>query len=246
MSANFVRNEFINYQRLKVAEVNCVYLFFKRIFDIVFSVIGIILLFPLGLLVSILILIDSKGPIFYCQTRVGKYFKKFKIFKFRTMIYKAEDKGSHITSLNDWRITRFGSFFRKFKIDELPQLLNVFIGNMSFVGPRPEIPEYINYNNDFDKVLSIKPGITDFASIKYRNENELLYKAKLEGKDILKYYKEKILVDKINLCLEYIENISLFVDICIIIKTIFCLKQNNVVVYEKDININKKKEEVYN
>jgi len=190
----------------------------KRIFDIIFSGLGLLILSPLFLVVAILIKIDSKGPIFFRQRRVGKNGKIFKIWKFRTMINKGWQKGPLITiSDQDPRITHFGKFLRKYKLDELPQLINVLKGEMSLVGPRPEVPEYVAlYTSEQKKVLSVKPGITDFASLKYINENEILSKTDNWEKS----YINHIMPNKLNINLEYIKKKSLALDLIIILKTI--------------------------
>ena len=170
------------------------------------------------MVISALIKLGSKGPIFFKQVRVGKDGKEFKIFKFRTMITDAETKGLQLTVGKDPRITSIGHILRKYKLDELPQLINIIKGDMSFVGPRPEVPKYVSmYNEEQKKVLQVKPGITDVASLEYINENELL-------KDALnpeKMYIEKIMPAKLELNYKYIQNQSLFLDIKIIFQTIF-------------------------
>jgi lipopolysaccharide/colanic/teichoic acid biosynthesis glycosyltransferase len=176
------------------------------------------LLFTIGLLIKI----DSKGHVFYTQTRVGRNYKNFKIIKFRTML---EQSGLNITSKDDNRITRIGRYLRTMKLDELPQLINVLLGDMSLVGPRPEIPEYVNEFILYNSVLTVRPGITDYASIKYKNEEEILFKAKKNGMDMIEYYKEVILFDKIKLNLKYIKQKSLTIDLFIIIKTLMCLRK---------------------
>ena len=188
----------------------------KRLFDILVSGIGLICLSPLLLIVAIWIKLDSPGPVFYRQVRVGRYNKDFRIFKFRSMRI-GSDKGSLVTiGGRDPRITRSGYFIRKFKIDELPQLINVLIGDMSLVGPRPEVRRYVNYwTVEQMHVLDVRPGITDPASIKYRNENELLAQAE----DPEKYYIEVIMQEKIKLYLEYTEKSSFWYDIKLIIQT---------------------------
>ena len=188
----------------------------KRLFDILVSGIGLICLSPLLLIVAIWIKLDSPGPVFYCQVRVGRYNKDFRIFKFRSMRI-GSDKGSLVTiGGRDPRITRSGYFIRKFKIDELPQLINVLIGDMSLVGPRPEVRHYVNYwTAEQMHVLDVRPGVTDPASIKYRNENELLAQAE----DPEKYYIEVIMQEKIKLYLEYTEKSSFWYDIKLIIQT---------------------------
>jgi Sugar transferases involved in lipopolysaccharide synthesis len=189
----------------------------KRFFDFFLSLIGLTILSPILIIVSILIKVDSNGPVFFMQTRVGKNGEYFKIFKFRTMIVDAEKKGKQITVGKDNRITKVGATLRKYKIDELPQLINVLVGNMSLVGPRPEVPKYVNlYTEDQKKVLHVKPGITDLASIKYRDENDIL--ATVDNPE--EYYIGIIMKDKINLNLEYINTSNVFLDFMIIIKTI--------------------------
>ena len=144
----------------------------KRIFDIFFSILGLILLSPLLLVVSIFIKIDSKGSIFFKQLRVGQGGKQFFTYKFRTMVQDAEKRGARLTSAKDSRITTAGKILRKYKIDELPQLINVLKGEMSFVGPRPELPEYVDlFREEYEIILRVKPGITDIASIKYLDES---------------------------------------------------------------------------
>lgn len=177
----------------------------KRLFDIVASGLGLIVLSPLFLILAIWIKLDSKGPVFYRQVRVGKDNKDFRIFKFRSM-REGSDKGSLVTiGGRDPRVTRSGYWIRKFKLDELPQLINVFIGDMSLVGPRPEVRHYVDYwTPEQMRVLDVRPGITDPASIKFRNENELMEKAE----DPEKYYIEVIMQEKIKLYLEYVEKHS--------------------------------------
>ncbi len=189
----------------------------KRIFDIVCSGLGLIILSPFLLFVAIRIKMGSDGPVFFKQIRVGEKGREFKILKFRTMVVDAEKLGRQITVGNDSRITKIGAFLRKYKIDELPQLINVFKGDMSLVGPRPEVPRYVNmYTEEQRKVLDVKPGITDLASIRYRDENELLGQA--ENPD--EFYINTIMPDKLALNLEYINKSNIFLDIYIILKTI--------------------------
>lgn len=192
----------------------------KRLFDIVASGLGLMILSPIFLLIAIWIKLDSPGPVFYRQVRVGRHNKDFKIFKFRSMRV-GSDKGSLITvGGHDTRITRSGYFIRKTKIDELPQLINVFIGDMSLVGPRPEVRHYVNYWTEEQlHVLDVRPGITDPASIRYRNENELLEKAE----DPEKYYIEVIMQDKIALYLDYVKNNSFFYDLQLLFKTFYTI-----------------------
>ncbi|MEH7437947.1 sugar transferase [Neobacillus drentensis] len=192
--------------------------FVKRAFDVVMSLLGLILLSPFFLIISLLIKIDSPGPVLFKQVRVGRFEKNFKILKFRTMVTDAEKRGAQITVGRDSRITRVGHLLRKSKLDELPQLINVFIGDMSLVGPRPEVPKYTQYYNKVQKrIFEIRPGITDYASIKYRDENEIL----ALSSEPEKTYIEEIMVDKLNLNLEYLEKKSLLTDIKIIFSTIY-------------------------
>ena len=189
----------------------------KRIFDIIFSFFGLIFLLPLLLIIALIIKIESKGSIFYLQQRVGKHNKDFKIFKFRTMFIGSDKKGLLTLGDKDPRVTKIGYILRKYKLDELPQLINVLIGNMSFVGPRPEVRKYVNYYLNEDLIiLSVKPGITDYASIYYRNEAELLKTTK----DPEKFYLENILPKKLELNKKYINSKNLFIDLKIIFKTV--------------------------
>lgn len=192
----------------------------KRAFDIIASGLGLIVLSPLFIILAIWIKQDSKGPVFYRQVRVGRNNKDFRIFKFRSMRV-GSDKGSLVAiGDHDPRITKSGYFIRKFKIDELPQLFNVFVGDMSLVGPRPEVRHYVNYwTQEQMHVLDVRPGITDPASIKFRNENELMEKAE----DPETYYIEVIMQEKIKLYLEYVEKHSFFYDIALIFKTFWVI-----------------------
>lgn len=188
----------------------------KRLFDILSSILGLILLSPILLLITIAIKIDSIGPVFFRQTRVGRRNRDFRIFKFRTMRV-GSDRGSLVTiGNNDSRITRIGSFLRQYKLDELPQLINVLIGDMSIVGPRPEVRHYVDYwTADQMRVLNVRPGITDPASVKFINENELLAQAS----DPEQYYIHVIMQDKINIYIDYVDHHSFLGDIGIIFKT---------------------------
>lgn len=189
----------------------------KRIFDILFSSIGLILISPILLVISIIIKITSEGPILFKQVRVAKDNKDFKILKFRTMIVDADKKGLKITVKDDPRITKIGKFLRKTKLDELPQLFNVLLGDMSFVGPRPEVRKYVDlYTEEQKQVLSVRPGITDLASIKYRNENELLDQS-TNPEDT---YINEIMPSKLKINLDYVKNINLVNDIKLILLTI--------------------------
>lgn len=189
----------------------------KRTFDILFSSIGLLMLLPVFVVMAVWIKADSEGPVFYRQVRVGMHGKLFRIFKFRSMRL-GSDKASQITiGERDSRITRSGIIIRKYKLDELPQLINVFTGDMSFVGPRPEVPKYVDLYTEAQRhVLDVRPGITDMASIKYINENELLGKAN-NPED---YYIHTIMPDKLSINLEYVKNNSFMDDVTIIFKTL--------------------------
>ena len=188
----------------------------KRVFDIIFSFIGIVILLPFFLLISLFIIIDSNGGIFYIQKRVGKNGIDFSLFKFRTMKTGADKKGLLTVGSKDARITNVGYALRKYKMDELPQLINVLFGTMSFVGPRPEVRKYVDlYSADQQQVLNVKPGITDYASLEYFNENELL--AKSENPE--ETYIREVLPAKIELNKKYINDAGLITDFKIIFKT---------------------------
>jgi lipopolysaccharide/colanic/teichoic acid biosynthesis glycosyltransferase len=189
----------------------------KRLFDIVFSIIGLIILSPLFAAASVLIKLDSRGPVFFRQERVGRYFKPFRIYKFRTMTPDAGNKGALITVGGDKRITRIGHVLRKYKIDEMPQLLNILKGEMSFVGPRPEVREYVQlFRTDYAKLLMIRPGITDPASLTYSEEEKVL----AASGDWENNYVYNILPEKIAISLRYVENRSIFTDMRLVLRTI--------------------------
>ncbi len=192
----------------------------KRLFDFVVSLLGLLAIFPVLLLVAILIVVDSKGGVFYRQVRVGKGSKDFRIFKFRTMRPNADKLGLITVGGRDPRITKIGYYLRKYKIDELPQLINVLVGDMSFVGPRPEVRKYVDlYTEEQQKVLEVRPGITDLASIEFRNENEILEKQENPNQ----YYIDVIMPHKLDVNLKYLENRSLLKDIGVIFKTFFAI-----------------------
>lgn len=188
----------------------------KRIFDIFMSGLGLICLSPLFLVLAVWIKCDSVGPVFYRQVRVGRGNKDFRLFKFRSMRPDSDKLGLITVGGHDPRVTRSGYYIRKYKLDEFPQLINVFVGDMSLVGPRPEVRKYVDlYTPEQLRVLNVRPGITSLASIRYRNENEILAKAD----DPDKTYVEQIMPDKIAIDLEYVENASLTNDIKLIFKT---------------------------
>lgn len=189
----------------------------KRLMDILISSILLVMLIPVFAVISILILVDGKGGIFFGQQRIGLNFKPFVIWKFRTMRPGSESSGQLTIGNSDNRITGIGSKLRKYKLDELPQLWNVLIGEMSLVGPRPEVPRYVGlYNEDQKQVLSVKPGITDYASLQYIDENQLLASAQ----DPEKCYREEIMPAKLQLNIDYIKRSSVIEDFLIILKTV--------------------------
>ena len=191
----------------------------KRLFDLIFAIFGLILLLPFFLAISILIKIDSKGSVFFIQDRVGQDAFLFKIIKFRTMITSEEIK-STISIKGDVRVTRFGEVLRRYKIDELPELINILRGEMSFVGPRPDVPGYADkLNGDARNILKLKPGITSLASLKYSNEELLLS----QQKNPIDYNNNIIYPDKVKMNLNYYKNHNLWIDIKIIFATIFRL-----------------------
>lgn len=190
----------------------------KRLFDITASFFGILILSPLLIFIGLWVGLSSKGGVFYKQIRVGKNNKDFKLYKFRSMRVNSDKQGLLTVGSKDSRITKAGYFIRKYKIDELPQLINVLKGDMSFVGPRPEVRRYVDlYSEEQMKVLSVRPGITDPASIKYRNENDILSSASNPEE----YYIQHIMPDKLKINIDYINTRTFFKDIKIIFQTIF-------------------------
>ena len=189
----------------------------KRIFDVVASGLGLLVLSPFFLLLAVWIKLDSAGPVFYRQVRVGRYNRNFRLFKFRSMRVGADKKGLITVGGRDPRVTRSGYFIRKYKLDELPQLINVLLGDMSLVGPRPEVRKYVEmYTSEQLHVLDVRPGITDMASIRYRNENELL----VEAEDPEAFYIKVVMPDKLKINLEYVAKHSFWFDMKLIFKTI--------------------------
>ena len=202
------------YERLKKKKVS---LALKRIFDVIASSIMLVILSPLLLIISILIVTDSKGGVFYRQERVTQYGKKFKIFKFRTMVANADKIGTQVTVSNDNRITKIGAVIRKYRIDEIPQLLNILVGDMSLVGTRPESVHYVkHYTPEMMATLLLPAGVTSEASILYKDEAELLDQAD----DVDKVYIEKILPDKMKYNLESIKKFSFIREIGTMIRTV--------------------------
>lgn len=205
------------YNQLKKKEFS---LFLKRIFDIVVSLVLIVLLSPLLLVLSILIVLDSKGGVFYRQERVTQYGRKFRIFKFRTMVADADKIGTQVTVSNDSRITRVGSVIRKYRLDEIPQLFNILLGDMSLVGTRPESTHYVKfYTPEMYATLLLPAGVTSEASIMYKDEADLLDKAD----DVDKVYIEKVLPGKMRYNLESISNFSFIKEIGTMFKTVLAV-----------------------
>lgn len=204
----------------------------KRIFDISVSLILLILLSPIFLILAIAIKIDSKGPIFYRQERITQYGNIFKIFKFRTMIKDADKKGTLVTVSNDDRITRVGRVVRKYRLDEIPQLINILVGDMSFVGTRPEVKKYVDcYTDEMKATLLLPAGVTSYASIKFKNEDEVIEKYKLVKDDIDYIYINKILPIKMEWNVKYLKDFSLWKDIKVCAYTVLAV-----------LNISKKEE----
>ena len=205
----------------EILEHKKMYLFTKRIFDIFFSLILLIILSPVFLVVAITIKLDSKGPIFYRQERVTKYGRVFRIFKFRTMVVNADKKGSLVTINDDDRITKVGSKIRNSRLDEIPQLINILIGDMSFVGTRPEVKKYVDkYSEEMLATLLLPAGVTSEASINFRDEALIMNEYLKDNIDIDDIYVNKILPEKMKFNLEYLKKCSIIEDIKLCIKTI--------------------------
>ncbi len=196
------------------------YFIVKRILDILISIFALIIMIPFLIIISLIIFITMGSPVFFLQERVGKDWKNFKIYKFRTMVNNADKTGPGVSSSDDKRITKLGSFLRKYKLDELPQFFNVLAGSMSIVGPRPELLKYAKiYKNDYSQILKLTPGITDYASIEFKNEAELLK----NHNDSEKFYLYEILPQKISLYKKYLNEISFYTDLKILLYTVKAL-----------------------
>jgi lipopolysaccharide/colanic/teichoic acid biosynthesis glycosyltransferase len=192
----------------------------KRMFDIVVAAVALVVLFPLLVLTALLIKLDSPGPIFFRQERIGRNFRPFGIYKFRTMVQEASAHGGLITVGEDRRITRVGRILRKTKVDEIPQLINILKGEMAIVGPRPEIRYYVElFRRDYEEILKVRPGLTDLASLKYRDEASLLGKAANPEAE----YMTRVLPEKIRLAKDYLRRSSFLFDLSLILKTLFKL-----------------------
>jgi lipopolysaccharide/colanic/teichoic acid biosynthesis glycosyltransferase len=191
----------------------------KRIVDLFFSVLGLILLFPFFFIIAMAIKIDTRGPIFYRGERVGRNGKIFRIFKFRSMVPDAEKKGGTSTSAVDMRLTRVGKFIRMFKLDEFSQLVNVFLGDMSLVGPRPEVKKFVDlYSAEEKIILSVRPGITDWSSIKFHNEPEIIAASGIPDAD--QAYAQLIRPMKLKLQMKYIRERTIFLDLYLLVATV--------------------------
>ncbi len=195
----------------------------KRLFDLLMSSLGLLVLGPCLLLIALAIKLDSKGPVFFRQERVGRFGQPFRIHKFRTMRHEPQGSGLQITVGQDSRITRIGHLLRGSKLDELPQLLDVWLGTMSLVGPRPEVPRYVAHYPAAlrEKVLSVRPGITDIASIEYRDESRVLARAT----DPEQAYIQEVLPHKLALAAQYVDQSSVWLDIRLILRTVWAIVQ---------------------
>jgi len=194
----------------------------QRFFDVVLSAIGLLLLSPFFLLLALVIKLDSHGPVFYRGVRVGRYGRPFQIYKFRSMVADAEKKGAASTSTTDLRVTRSGRFIRKFKFDEFSQLISVFLGDMSLVGPRPEVQKFVDrYTPEEKAILTVRPGITDWSSIKFHNEGEIIEASGIPDAD--EAYEKLIRPEKLRLQLKYVKERNLWVDIKIVVSTVLTL-----------------------
>lgn len=208
----------------EILRKKAVSLLVKRLFDIVMSIVLLVVLSPVFLIVSLFIKADSKGPVFYRQERVTQYGKRFKIFKFRTMVVNADKIGSLVTINNDSRVTKIGKKLRKYRLDEIPQLLNIFTGDMTFVGTRPEVPKYVAYYTDEMKATLLLPaGVTSKASIEYKDEEKILKEA--ENTD--EVYVERILGEKMRINIESIKSFSFFSDMVLLMKTVFTVMKRD-------------------
>ena len=216
---DFMKNKKVKYY-YDILSKKRLQLLLKRLFDILMSLILLIILFPILLIISIIIKIDSKGPIFYRQIRITKYGKEFKIFKFRTMVVDADKNGSLVTLNDDQRITKIGKKIRKIRLDELPQLFNILLGDMSFVGTRPEVKKYVDfYNEEMLATLLLPAGVTSKASIEYKDEDEIISKySKKENIDDI--YLKRILPEKMKYNLEYLKNFNILLDLKLCINTV--------------------------
>ena len=220
---NDLPKEFLNDAVKKYYEIvsrKKISLLFKRIFDIIFSILILLILFIPIIIISIAIIIDSNGSVFYRQERVTKYGKKFRIFKFRTMVTNADKIGTLVTVKSDVRITKVGKFLRKYRLDEFPQIFNILIGDMSFVGTRPEVTKYVEKYSDYMYATLLLPaGLTSYSSINYKDEDEIISEHLKDNANIDDIYVNYILPDKMKYNIEYIERFSFLYDLKIMFKT---------------------------
>ena len=219
----FLKNDIVKeyYDYLNKRKIS---LFIKRLFDILFSILLLIILSPIILILAILIKIDSKGPVFYRQERITKNNKVFKIFKFRTMVQNADKIGSLVTVGNDSRITKIGKFIRKCRLDEIPQLINILLGDMSFIGTRPEVKKYVDkYTDEMKATLLMRAGVTSMTSILFKDEDEIMEKYTKKGMSVDEAYIDKVLPIKMKTNLEYIKKFNIFYDIKICIDTVLAV-----------------------
>lgn len=216
----FMKNEEVK-KYYNILQKKKISLMLKRVFDIIVSILMIILLSPVLIAVSIWIKLDSKGPVFYRQERITQYGRVFRIYKFRTMVTGADKIGTLVTTKNDSRITRVGEKIRKCRLDEIPQLFNILLGDMSFVGTRPEVKKYVDaYTDEMMATLLLPAGVTSLASIQYRDEDEILTKYVDEEHSVDEVYVEKILPDKMKYNLKYLKSFSIVEDIVLCVKTV--------------------------
>lgn len=209
----------------------------KRVFDILISLMLLIVLLPIFIILTVLIKLDSKGPVFYRQERVTQYNKNFKIFKFRTMVVNADKIGTLITLGDDTRITRIGKIIRKFRLDEVPQLINILMGDMSFVGTRPEVRKYVNnYSDEMKATLLMPAGVTSEASINFKDEDEIVNTYLTKGETVDEIYINRILPEKMKYNLEYVNNFTFLKDIKISIKTVFAVLSVKSTVKTSNVN----------
>lgn len=217
---DYMKNEKVKYY-YDILKKKKFQLILKRIFDIICSIILLILLLPVFIILSVWIKLDSKGPVFYRQIRITKFGKEFKIFKFRTMITNADKIGTLVTIKNDNRITKVGKLIRKSRLDELPQLINILLGDMTFVGTRPEVKKYVDYyTEEMYATLLMPAGVTSLASLKYKDEDKIIEKYKKKGETVDEIYVKKVLPKKMKFNLDYITEFSIIYDLKICIHTV--------------------------
>lgn len=216
----FIKNNEVKRYYDALAKKRCS-LALKRVFDVIMSLILLVVLSPLFLAIAVWIRLDSEGSVFYRQNRVTQYGREFKIFKFRTMVENADKTGTSVTVQNDSRITKVGEKIRKCRLDEIPQLLNILVGDMSFVGTRPEVKKYVNvYSDEMLATLLLPAGVTSLASLRYRDEDEIISKYVGQGYSVDQAYIEKVMPQKMEYNLEYIKTFSIGVDIGLCLKTV--------------------------